>query len=44
MAASLPNAEIRDVHAMTRYLKWSQTEKCIARKAFERAWIGNFKR
>jgi len=35
--ASLPNAENRDVHAMTHYLKWSQTEKRIARKAFERA-------
>lgn len=35
--ACLPNAENRDVHAMTRYLKWSQTGKGIARKAFERA-------
>jgi hypothetical protein len=35
--ASLPNAENRDVHAMTRYLKWSQTGKGIARKAFQRA-------
>ena len=33
----VPNAENRDVHAMTHYLKWSQTEKRIARKAFERA-------
>ena len=37
MAASIPNAENRDVHAITRSLKWSQTEKRIARKAFERA-------
>src|SRR5216684_9408509 len=35
--ASLPNTENRDIHAMTHYLKWSQTEKGIARKAFERA-------
>ncbi len=35
--ASLPNAENRDVQAMTRYLKWSQREKRIAREAFERA-------
>jgi hypothetical protein len=34
MAASLPNAEIRDVHTMTRYLKWSQTEKRIAPQGF----------
>jgi len=33
----VPNAENRDVHAMTHYLKWSQTEKRIARKAFEQA-------
>jgi hypothetical protein len=34
---SLSNAENREVHGMTRYLKWSQAEKRIARQAFERA-------
>ena len=35
--ASLPSAENRSDHAMARDLKWSHTERGIARKAFERA-------
>jgi hypothetical protein len=33
--ASLPSAENRGGHAMTRYLKWSHVEQSIARKAFD---------
>jgi len=35
--ASLPAAENRDGHAKTCDLKWSNAEKSIARKAFDRA-------
>ena len=35
--ASLPGPESRDVQGMIRHLKWSPTEKQIARKAFELA-------
>jgi len=35
--ASLPSPESRDVQEMVRHLKWSHTEKQIARKAFELA-------
>jgi len=35
--ASLPSAENQGDHAMPRDLKWSHTEKGIARKAFQRA-------
>lgn len=33
--ASLPSAENRGGHAMTRDLKWSHVEKSIVRKAFD---------
>ena len=35
--ASLPSPESGDVQQMIRHLKWSHTEKQIARKAFELA-------
>ena len=35
--ASLPNAALHNDHPMMRDLKWSGTEKAIARKAFDRA-------
>ena len=41
--ASLPSPESRDVQEMVRHLKWSHTEKQIARKAFELALDGEFR-
>ncbi len=41
--ASLPSPESRDVQEMIRHLKWSHTEKQIARKAFELALDREFR-
>ena len=41
--ASLPSPESRDVQEMVRHLKWSHTEKQIARKAFELALDREFR-
>ena len=41
--ASLPSPESRDVKEMVRHLKWSHTEKQIARKAFELALDREFR-
>jgi hypothetical protein len=41
--ASLPSPESRDVQEMVRDLKWSHTEKQIARKAFELALDREFR-
>lgn len=41
--ASLPSPEGRDVQEMVRHLKWSHTEKQIARKAFELALDREFR-
>jgi hypothetical protein len=35
--ASLPRPEAQNLYAMIRSLKWSDTEKALARKAFEHA-------
>jgi hypothetical protein len=41
--ASLPSPESRDVQEMVCHLKWSHTEKQIARKAFELALDREFR-
>jgi Asp-tRNA(Asn)/Glu-tRNA(Gln) amidotransferase B subunit len=41
--ASLPSPESRDVQEMVHHLKWSHTEKQIARKAFELALDREFR-